>query len=238
MYNPDWLTNFSGTADELDKILADHIQSVILDVNDYANMKVPIWDVVNEAVTDSWTGGPLKEAKPWYPLLPDYVDRAFNYAHLADPDALLFYNDYNVVTSSHKEDYIVEMIQGMQSRGVPIHGMGMQMHVSVDNPPTREHIAAVIKRFGDLGLQVHVTELDVKCDACWGTDGAAPLAAEAKVYEDALSACVLDNPGVCTAFLTWGLTDKHTWLGSDKHPLPFDENYAKKPAYDSMLYVL
>ena len=122
------------------------------------------------------------------------------------------------------------MIQGMQSRGIPIDGMGLQYHVKDGNPPSREHVAATIKRFGDLGLKVHITELDVECKGCWGTYGADPLAAQAKIYEDALAACVEDNPGVCTAFLTWGLTDKYTWKGTDDHPLPFDENYKKKAA--------
>ena len=81
MYNPTWLTDFSGTSDELDNILKDHITSVIHGVNEAADQKVPIWDVVNEAVTDSPIGGPLKDVTPWYPLLPDYVDKAFTYAH-------------------------------------------------------------------------------------------------------------------------------------------------------------
>ena len=84
--------------------------------------------------------------------MPDYVDRAFKYARKADPEALLFYNDFNVVTNSRKEGKILDMIEGMQSRGVPIDGMGLQYHVGVNNPPTREHVAAVIKSFGDLGL--------------------------------------------------------------------------------------
>ena len=126
MYNPDWLTKFSGTADELDAILKDHITHVIQGVNSKVGQKVTFWDVVNEAVTDDGHADqPLKDAAPWYPLLPDYVDRAFWYAREVDPDAALFYNDYNVVTSKHKEDLIYEMIQGMKSRDVPIDGIGL-----------------------------------------------------------------------------------------------------------------
>ena len=208
------MQDFNGSADELDDILKDHITTVMQGVRTAADgAKILAWDVVNEAVTDG-SGGPFKDSQPWYPKLPDYVDRAFKHAREADPEALLFYNDYGVVTNNGKQDRIIDMIKGMQSRGVPIDGMGLQFHVDVYNPPTREHVAATIKRFGDLGLQVHVTEMDVKCDACWGTHGADPLAAQAKVYEDALAACVEDNAGVCTAFLSWGFTDKYTWLDS------------------------
>ena len=102
-------------------------------------------------------------------------------------------------------------------------------------------VAANIKRLGALGLQVHVTELDVKCpDPC--TDAA--LTAQAQVYADLLDAC-LANRGVCTSFETWGFTDAVTWLTGDRckgaqncHPLPFDEHYAPKPAVAAMLAVL
>ena len=83
--------------------------------------------------------------------------------------------------------------------------------------------------------------MDVKCPSCDSSDTAA-LKKQAEVYEGALSACLLDNKDVCTAFLTWGFTDKHSWLtkkhGEDCHPLPLDENYEKKPAYNSMLDIL
>ena len=128
------------------------------------------WDVVNEAQADNGSG--LKTVTPWYPLLPDYVDRAFIHARAADPDALLFYNDYNVITHQAKADAIVEMIKGMKSRGVPIDGMGIQFHVKDADTAslTRESVAATIKRFGDLGLQVHITEMDVKCPSCADSD--------------------------------------------------------------------
>lgn len=110
------------------------------------------WDVVNEAINDGGTD-PLKTVKPWYPLLPSYIDDAFTFARAADKDALLFYNDYNIVYNNKKVDRIVDMVKSMQKRKVPIDGIGFQTHLSADgNPPTREHIAATIKRFGDLGL--------------------------------------------------------------------------------------
>lgn len=96
----------------------------------------------------------------------------------------------------------------------------------------------IIKSYGDLGLQVHITEIDVGCPSCGGTGWSPRNVQQADVYRNALQACVDDNPGVCTAFLSWGITDKYTWLGTEAHPLPFDQNYNKKPAYTKMVNVL
>ena len=96
----------------------------------------------------------------------------------------------------------------------------------------------MIKSYGDLGLQVHITEIDVSCPGCSGSGWATENVRQAQVYKKALEACVVDNPGVCTAFLSWGITDKHTWKGLWNHPLPLDENFSKKPAYTKMREVL
>jgi len=97
----------------------------------------------------------------------------------------------------------------------------------------------MIKSYGDLGLEVHITEIDVSCPDCSGNSWSNKQnIKQAQVYKKALEACIVDNPGVCTAFLSWGITDKHTWLGVDNHPLPLDENYRKKPAYTKMKEVL
>ena len=100
-YNPNWLKWFKGSASELDKVLEEHITKVMQGVREKAGgHKILAWDVVNEAVSDSNSGDILKHADPWYPKLPDYIDRAFRYARKADPDALLFYNDYGPSYSS------------------------------------------------------------------------------------------------------------------------------------------
>jgi len=150
----------------------------------------------------------------------------------------------------------------MVARGVPIDGVGLQAHLSLapaaeedgawfsDDvkgrsraPETEADVRAVaanIARYGKLGLQVHITELDVKCPSpC----PASRLAQQADVYGMMLRAC-LANPGVCTSFETWGFTDKYTWLVGNRcpttecHPLPFDEMYASKPAAERMLWLL
>ena len=173
----------------------------------------------------------------WYDHIPDYVDRAFKYAREADPHALLFYNDYTVVQNKDKQDKIIKMIKSMQEKKIPIDGMGLQFHVDADGGNmNRQDVANTIKRFGELGLQVHITEMDVGCPSC--SDFNQAELKQAQIYEDTLAACFIDNPGVCTAFLTWGFTDKYTWLGTGKHPLPFDEHFNMKQSYNSMLSLL
>jgi endo-1,4-beta-xylanase len=96
----------------------------------------------------------------------------------------------------------------------------------------------MIKSYGELGLQVHITEIDISCTGCSGNNWSDNNIKQAQIYKKALEACIVDNPGVCTAFLTWGITDEHTWKGVWNHPLPLDENYRKKPAYTKMNEVL
>lgn len=96
----------------------------------------------------------------------------------------------------------------------------------------------MIKSYGDLGLEVHITEIDVSCSGCSGNSDSTQNVKQAQVYKKALEACIVDNPGVCTAFLSWGITDEHTWKGVWNHPLPLDENYKRKPAYYKMREVL
>lgn len=96
----------------------------------------------------------------------------------------------------------------------------------------RAYLTESINKYAELGLEVHITEFDVNLnDMSWSSQQA-----QAKVYEHALNGC-LDAP-TCTAFLTWGFTDKFTWLGTNHGPLPFDANYNKKPAYNTMLETL
>merc|ERR1712226_901803 len=112
---------------------------------------------------------------------------------------------------------------------------GYQPHL----PISRETTAEVIRRFGELGIQVHITEIDVDlCDPndpnpCEETP--ENLSRQAQMYEDAFNACYYDNPGVCTAFVSWGFTDKYSWKNPESKPLYFTEDYQQKPAYTAVL---
>ena len=240
VYNPSWLANWKGSSADLEQILKKHITYVVTNVPKQAGeagASLFAWDVVNEAIAD-WPSKNLYKSNVWYNHIPDYVEKAFRFAETAardaDLDIELFYNDYNMLYDA-KTDKVVEMVKHMQLQKIKIDGIGIQAHVGVnDGANKRENVAHQIKKFGDLGLKVHITELDVKTD----NDSEAELIKQGHVYEDFLAACFIDNPGVCTAFLTWGVTDKYTWLTTAKHPLPFDVNYGKKPAYHYMLDLL
>ncbi len=234
---PAWVERSNMTRDEAMAYLRTYIHTV---VGRYRG-RVMAWDVVNEGISDQ--GGMRRTV--WYNLIgEDYIEMAFRWAHEADPDALLFYNDYAAEGMNSKSDAVYELVKGLLERGAPIHGVGLQMHVSLSDFGrfgwlSAEQIAQNIERLGALGLQVHITEMDVR-----GVSGAGTpelLEQQAQVYYDVLATCLQAEP--CTALLTWGFTDRHTWIRpffgpADAAPLPFDEGYQPKPAYDALAQAL
>ena len=239
--NPTWLSGLSSST------LSQTLQAYIAAVMGHYKGKVFAWDVVNEAISDSasTTGTTLRDSI-WYDTPgigvggTGYIEQAFRWARAADPNALLFYNDYGIETSGNKSQALLNMLTDFKSRGVPIDGIGLEMHVDTSTyfPST---FPAVLKAYTDLGLQVHITELDVRLSVdANGNASAADLQAQAQTYQFVVSTC-LTNP-LCTAIDTWGFTDKYSWipgafsgLGA---ALPFDANYAQKPAYGAMMNAL
>jgi endo-1,4-beta-xylanase len=226
-------------SEKLKAILQNHISTV---TGHYAG-NVWAWDVVNEAFNDN---GSLRSTI-WYDSpgigLKDqgtaYIEQAFRWAHAADPKAKLFYNDYQAEVINAKSDAIYAMAKDFLARGAPIDGIGFQSHFNLDfdNPKTLESFVANLKRFSDLGLEIHITELDVRVNA----PSAANLAAQAALYGKVTTVC-LHNPN-CRVLQTWGFTDKYSWIpaffkGKQGWALPFDDSYQKKPAYNAILKAL
>ncbi len=214
--------------------MQQHISTLL---QHYAGQGFLCWDVVNEAVSDD--GNPatiFKPAEPWYPAVQDYVERAFRIAGAArQGPELLFYNDYSAeAAGSVKSDKVYNLVKALRAKGVPLDGVGLQMHISVDGYPNPAAVSANIARLGALGLSVHITERDVRCKPPCGADR---LQLQAAIYGQMLQAC-LNNSGVCKSFETWGFTDRLTWIGAENQPLPFDVSYNKKPAYMELLAVL
>ena len=134
--------------------LKDHIFTV---VNRYKG-KIYAWDVANEVISDK----PDEYLRPsdWYKICgEDFIIKAYQWAHEADPNALLFYNDYNEIDATKREK-IHRLVKSLKDAGVPIHGIGMQAHWAI-NEPSRAQLDSTIKRFADLDLQIHITELDI-----------------------------------------------------------------------------
>ena len=213
---PDWVASITN-ADQLRLALINHVFQEVL----HYRGQVVAWDVVNEAVAD--TGQSLRSSVFYQVLGDSYIDDAFNAAHAADPDARLYYNDYGADGLGAKSDYVYRLVQGMLARGVPIHGVGLQMHTVPADAPSAVDIAANMQRLAALGLDVAITEMDVP--TCTGD-----LDAQGRRFHDIVAACVAQP--ACKAITVWGLTDKYSWRNgtgcSAPRPLLFDDNYVAK----------
>lgn len=232
---PTWLENGPFTREEAIEALRYHIYTV---VGRYKG-RIAAWDVANEGINDG--AGGIRET-PWQRWIgDDYMELAFQFAHEADPDALLFYNDYGAESMNAKANEIYEMVSDWVARGIPIHGVGLQAHFTVGDV-NEAQIAENIQRISELGLQVHITEADVRYSGETTDD---VLRRQAADYYKLLSACLGNE--ACTAFVVWGVSDNLSWLrGSNLgffnnptvEPLLFDSEYNPKPAYYALLDLL
>lgn len=221
--------------DTLLKRMEEHIRTVV----SHYRGSVYCWDVVNEAVADS---GPelLRQKSPWLEIIgPDFIEKAFEFTHAADPDALLFYNDYNE-SQPDKRDKIYQLVKGLKEKGVPIHGIGLQAHWNI-YWPSLDDIRAAIELYASLGVQLHVTELDLSVFAFDDrrTDLSEPTAEMMELQEERFEqifALFREYAGVITNVTFWGAADDTTWLdnfpvrGRKNWPLLFDTQHRPKPA--------
>ncbi|HVM92783.1 MAG TPA: endo-1,4-beta-xylanase [Terriglobales bacterium] len=238
--NPKWLTGGNYTPEQLSKFLETHIKTVV----GHYKGKIFAWDVANEAFDEGprtgeprqtiWSGA-LSQLAPRNSQLA-YLAQAFRWAHEADSAALLFYNEAEADELNKKSDAVYVMVRDFKRQGIPIDGVGLQMHI--EKTPNIASISANIARFTALGVQVHITELDVSLPVDGDGDAMpADLEKQAETYRQIAKAC-LSHPG-CTAIQTWGFTDKYSWIGSHSKKtrgaaLPFDHNYHPKPAYQAL----
>lgn len=154
---PAWLENGNWTPDELDSLMEEHINK---SVGTFAG-KIDIWDVVNEVIADEPRGE--MRTSFWYNILgEEYIDKAFQYARAADPDAELWINDYWTEASGPKADGYYDLIVRLLDRGVPVQGIGFQCHFDVGKVPDYEDLRANMQRFADLGLHIGITEIDIR----------------------------------------------------------------------------
>ncbi len=254
---PKWV--FEGkdgkpaTRTQLLKRMRDHIQKV---VGRYRG-RVNGWDVVNEAVEED---GTLRES-PWLKIIgPDYIEKAFEYAHKADPKAQLYYNDYNL-ENEPKRKGALELIRKLTSAGVPVSGVGLQDHLTLDWPTTDE-LNTTIDEFHRLGVKVMITELDVDVLPSPFQDPTADVSVKVAAnpkynpYATGLPEAVQQQVtnrwaelfrvysshcGVVTRVTLWGVSDKDSWKndwpirGRTNFPLLFDRNGQAKPALAAVI---
>jgi endo-1,4-beta-xylanase len=220
---PSWVSTL--TSAEVRSAVETYVRTV---AGRYSG-RVHAWDVVNEAVADDGSG--LRDTVFLRNLGPGYIADAFRLAHEADPKALLLYNDYGGEGLGAKSDRIYTLVKGLKEDGVPIDGVGLQMHVEAGGDPSSADLLANLQRLAALGLRVNISEMDVRIRN-YGGASPAGLDAQRARYHDVVAAC-LAVPR-CDAVTLWGLTDRHSWIdaffGPDD-PLLFDETYRAKPAF-------
>ena len=244
----DWMfTDSKGkpvTKEVFYQRLREHILTV---VNRYKDV-VYAWDVVNEAMADDnggprWPGrgeqSPYRQSRHFQLCGDEFIAKAFQFAREADPNALLFYNDYSCVDNG-KRERIYNMVKKMKEAGVPIDGIGMQGHYNIYFPD-EEQLEKAIVRFKEIVNHINITELDLRMNNESGgqlmfsrgearpmpgymstlqTDQYARLFKMFRKHAD-----VIDN------VTFWNLSDKDSWLGVNNHPLPFDENFRPKACF-------
>lgn len=219
--------------------------------------RVDGWDVVNEALNED---GTLRKS-PWFNIIgADYIARAFEYAQEADPDAELYYNDYNLEYEA-KRNGAVELVRKLKQQGIKITAIGTQSHHKLKQPSLRQ-IKDTVKAFKELGVKVAITELDVDVLPAVTFRPTADVSARAKAgpesnpYVDGLPAemqqalaerykdifaIYLKYKDVITRVTFWGVTDRHSWLnyfpvgGRTNYPLLFDREGKPKPAYYAVI---
>jgi endo-1,4-beta-xylanase len=227
---PSWVGSLSAA--DLRTELARHIRSVAA----HYRGRVIAWDVVNEAIDDNGFG--LRNSVFREKLGDGYIADAFRLAREADPQALLFYNDYSGEGGGGKSDAIYELVRGLLAQGVPIDGVGLQMHIRAAAPPSDAGVAANMRRLGALGLRVNISEMDVRIGDLGGAS-AANLDRQKAAYHSMVAVCVAEP--ACHAVTFWGFTDAHSWIygqyGPDA-PLLFDTQYAAKPAFTGVFDAL
>jgi endo-1,4-beta-xylanase len=228
---PGWLTGGNFTRDQTIAIMRDHIMTV---VGRYRG-RILAWDVVNEAVSDN--NGQLRTDSFWHQRIgPEYIAMAFQFAREADPDAILYYNDYSAEGSGAKSDAVFNLVSGLLNQGIPIDGVGWQMH-QINPFRIQQAHRTNAQRLASLGLEVSITEMDVRISL---PTTAQELSEQALAYRDLVEFC-LTQPNVKT-LVTWGFTDKYSWIpgffSGFGDALIFDMNYQPKPAYTAMLSAL
>ncbi|UYQ94979.1 endo-1,4-beta-xylanase [Chitinophaga horti] len=232
---PKWM--FYDAAGQLvsKEVLLARLRKHIFDVVGRYKGKIYAWDVVNEAISDApgeWLRNSL-----WHQICgEDFIAQAFLYAHEADPEAVLFYNDYNT-EDPVKREKVYRLIKKLRDAHVPVQAVGLQAHWSVKNP-TRELLETAIKQYASLGVKLQVTELDV---SVFTNDKAtAPPEnweeQQANQY-DMFFQVFRQYRDVITGVTFWNLSDRSSWLdnfpvrGRKNYPLLFDEKLQPKKAY-------
>lgn len=256
---PDWVFEDEQGNPVSKEVLLKRMEDHINAVAGRYNGKIDGWDVVNEALNDD---GTLRKSK-WHEIIgEEYLEKAYEFARKAAPDAELYYNDYNMWKPA-KRDGAIKLVRNLQAKGIKVDGIGMQGHWGVqDNSPSLEIIEEAITKYAELGVKVMITELDIDVlpnpsnrqgadiDATFEFDEqynvyttGLPDSVEqqlTKRYADIFGLFRKHNDKISRVTF-WGVTDNDSWLnnwpirGRTSYPMLFDRQYQPKPAYNAVL---
>jgi len=226
---PGWVSNGNWNRSSLISAMNNHITKVM----QHYKGKIREWDVVNEACDDSGNG--LRRSVWTNVIGQDFIDIAFQTARQADPDALLYYNDYNIEDMSAKSNTAYNMIKSMKERGIPIDGVGFQCHfINGMSSSQLQAIEQNVKRYAAIGVDVSFTEIDIRIPS--SSNQSQAFQTQASNYKSLMEIC-LRNPNV-TTFVVWGFTDKYSWVPQVfpgyGNSLIYDSNLNPKAAYTSL----
>jgi len=243
---PDWFYRDSeGNFLPKDRLL-DRLEQYIHDVLTHYKDKIYAWDVFNEAISD-YTDRIYRDDINWFKICgPDYIEKAFVFAHKADPDVKLFYNDYDLI-NPHKRDKTFNMLKNFLDKGIPVHGVGMQGHWTLEDVNSK-NLSESIDLFASLGLEVQITELDISVYPYYHNMDRSKLPKKIRPYDEALAdelaakydevfEVFREKSDKLTGVTFRGVADNKTWLshyvvpGRTDYPLLFDENYQPKKAF-------
>jgi endo-1,4-beta-xylanase len=244
MFIPNWLLKEESniTSDKAKQLLSDYIHAV---VGRYRG-KMPWWDVVNEAIENYNNTNPfnLRNCFWFRKLGPDFIKYAFMFAYEADPNVQLYYNDYKIESVGLKATDTINLVNWLRSEGVIVHGIGLQWHINISTVITPgDGYYQSAQQFVDNKLDFMITELDVPVP----TNGGNPiniqdLQTQGSIYRSLLNLALHFSPN-CKAILTWGFTDRYSWITDFSNykqgaALPLDWLYLPKPAYWQIQEVL
>ena len=243
---PQWVPDLAakvekdgGSAkDTLLAVLKNHIENVV----SHYKGKIREWDVVNEAIDDtqpaSWRCGSSQNPSVWCKYIGrEFIDSAFTWAHKADPDAKLYYNDYSLewgLAAGSKAQFAVDSVaKRLKAAGIYITGIGTQTHISDYHVTTPQNVKALAQALEAEGLTMQITELDIGFDKKNPTQ--ADYEAQGSLYRQFMD--VFLEAKNAEAFVIWGFSDKYSWLADlyKYNGLIFDSSFAAKPAYDSIV---
>ena len=238
---PGWVSQkYSGKKNELLRVLKNHIEKVV----GHWKGQIDEWDVVNEAINDNNNHGWRSSGSVWFETLgADFLDSAFVWAHAADPDAELCYNDYAIewgLGSGSKAGFVLEQVKRWKKNGIPITCVGTQTHIEISHETTPKNVRDFAKALAELGITLNITELDI------GFPKGSANSLSAKDYQKQghlyrqFMDVFLEEPNM-GEFMIWGVTDAHSWLDGSQgktQGLIYDKQYKPKPAYDSLIVSL